>query len=396
MSKHTAYYQEAPVDQSDYPTLAEKFKIPYEVVFRCVEALQQTGEVPIMAFSGSTRERVRALAMALATDPPEATQDAPPEFVEVLYDSTNEKPYSVEELEAERVPELSNDLLNIRQATVQTVVTSYVEPATMADPSDVTETNFVDINDEFDPEETTERDEIVDHAAHGLMSAFSDSENCFIISDDGCCRINPDKPPSIEHSLVVVTNVLKLKDLGDAVEDKSSWMLGSIIAALEDYHGENFAVSQVCDTTTKAYNTVVTAVGVFKAFKQKRYKLSFSSHKEAHYAKIPDAHKRLILHKAETFKIGPKSIRALCSIAKTMEDDTTIRNIRSQKQALDLIAVYKKAKATYFIYDEGEWTWMEGLAGDPPEGKVVLNTKEKTAQVGNQILPISKRSNLKS
>jgi len=382
MSKHTAYYQEAPVDQSDYPTLAEKFKIPYEVVFRCVEALQQTGEVPIMAFSGPTRERVRSLAMALGTEPPEATQDAPQEQVgalaeppvEIIYDAKDEPN------EWER----------------ESIHSQHVNSTQIKDSSDVHETNFVDIDDEFDPEETTERDEVVDHAAHGLMSAFSDSENCFIISDDGCCRINQDNPPSIEHSLVVVANVLKLKDLGDAVEDKSSWMLGSIIAALEDYHGENFAVSQVCDSTTKAYNTVVTAVGVFKAFKQKRYKLSFSSHKEAHYAKIPDAHKRLILHKAETYKIGPKSIRALCSIAKTMEDDTTIRNIRSQKQALDLIAAYKEAKVTYIVYEEGEWTRVNGLAGEPPDGKIVLNTKEWTAQVGNQIIPIAKRSTLKS
>ena len=360
MTPHTVYYNEAPVDQSDYPALAEKFKIPYEVVMRCVEALEKTGEIPVMAFSGKTRERVKALASVLATEPPEAAQDAPQEPAEVLYDEADDTPH----------------------------VYDHERESTFAEVSE--------LPDEFDPEEATERDEIVDHAAHGLMEAFSDSEGCFIISDDGCCRINPDKPPTLQHSLVVVANVLKLKDLGTVVDDKSSWMLGSIISSLEDFHGENFSVSQVCDSTTKAYNTVVTAVGVFNAFKSKRYKLSFSSHKEAHYAKIPDAHKKLILHKAETYKVGPKSIRALCSIAKTMEDDTTIRNIRSQKQALDLIAAYKEAKVVYIVYEEGEWTRVSGLAGAPPEGKIVLNTKEWTAQVGNQILPISKQVALKS
>ena len=379
---HTVYFNEAPVDQSDYPALAEKFKIPYEVVFRCVEALEKTGEVPIMAFSGPTRERVRALAMALGTESPEVTQDAPQEPAEALAEPPVEIVYDAkdEPTEWER----------------ESIHSQHVNSPQTKDSSDVHETNFVDTADEFDPEQTSERDEIVDHAAHGLMEAFSDSEGCFIISDDGCCRINPDKPPTIQHSLVVVANVLKLKDLGTVVDDKSSWMLGSIISSLEDFHGENFSVSQVCDSTTKAYNTVVTAVGVFNAFKLKRYKLSFSSHKEAHYAKIPDAHKKLILHKAETYKVGPKSIRALCSIAKTMEDDTTIRNIRSQKQALDLIAAYKEAKVTYIVYEEGEWTRVNGLAGAPPEGKIVLNTKEWTAQVGNQILPIAKRSTLKS
>ena len=379
---HTVYFNEAPVDQSDYPTLAERFKLPYEVVSRCIEAMQQTKEMPIMAFSGPTRERVRALAMALSTEPPEADLDAAQQPVEVLYDAAEEQPYAIEDLEAVRKPEIPNDMTIIQGETVSDAVASFLESDNEA-------------NDEFDPEETTERDEIVEHAAHGLMDAFSDSEGCFIISEDGCCRINPDKPPTIQHSLTVVANVLKLKDLGTVVDDKSSWMLGSIIASLEDFHGENFAVSQVCDSTTKAYNTVVTAVCVFKAFKLKRYKLSFSSHKEAHYAKIPDAHKRLILHKAETFKIGPKSIRALCSIAKTMEDDTTIRNIRSQKQALDLIAAYKEAKVVYVVYNEGEWTRVTGLAGEPPEGKIVLNLKDWTAQAGNQIVQIQKRHTAK-
>lgn len=365
MTPHTVYYNEAPVDQSDYPSLAEKFKLPYEVVFRCVEALQETGSIPVMAFSGPTRVRVKALEQALGTDPPEAPQDAPREPVEALAEPQAEIACNASQVE-EFYKTLDANLEGLSEAL---------------HPED----------NEFDPEETTERDEIVDHAAHGLMEAFSDSEGCFIISDDGCCRINPDKPPSVQHSLTVVANVLKLKDLGSVVDDKSSWMLGSIISSLEDFHGENFSVSQVCDSTTKAYNTVVTAVGVFKAFKLKRYKLSFSSHKEAHYAKIPDAHKRLILHKAETFKIGPKSIRALCSIAKTMEDDTTIRNIRSQKQALDLIAAYKEAKVVYVVYDEGEWTRVTGLAGEPPEGKIVLNLKDWTAQAGNQIVQIQKR-----
>jgi len=370
MTSQTIYYNEAPVDQSDYPALAEKFKIPYEVVFRCVEALEKTGDIPVMAFSGPTRERVKALALSLSTESPKVAQDAPQEPAEALAEPPIEIVYN---------------------STMEDTIFEESEAAQA-----VSLIPSRDDDNEFDPEETTERDEIVEHAAHGLMAAFSDSDGCFIISDDGCCRINPDKPPTLQHSLVVVANVLKLKDLGTAVDDKSSWMLGSIISSLEEFHGENFSVSQVCDSTTKAYNTVVTAVGVFNAFKLKRYKLSFSSHKEAHYAKIPDSHKKLILHKAETYKVGPKSIRALCSIAKTMEDDTTIRNIRSQKQALDLIAAYKEAKVTYIVYDEGEWTRVNGLAGEPPEGKIVLNTKEWTAQAGNQILPIAKRSTLKS
>lgn len=366
MTPHTVYYNEAPVDQSDYPAIAQQFKIPYEVVFRCVEALEKTGEVPIMAFSGPTRERVRALAMALGTESPEVTSDAP--------DTISEQPEEI-----------------VYDSATETLGESdFAEAFTIVQRCDKTD-------ESFEPKDLTESDEVVNHAATGLMSAFSDSDGCFIVSDDGCCRINPDKPPSLNQSLVVVSNVLKLKDLGNVIDDKSSWMLGSIIASLEDFHGENFSVTQVCDATTKAYNTVATAVGVFRAFPT-RYKLSFSSHKEAHYAKIRKApsenlaSQKLILSKAESHKLGPKLIRALCSIAKTMEDDTVIKNIRSQKQAMDLIEAYREAKVVYIVYNEGEWTRVTGLAGEPPEGKMVIDTKNWTAQTGNQIVQIMKRA----
>ena len=368
MTNHTAYFNEAPVDPTDYPFIAAKFKLNYETVQRCVESLQQTGEIPVMAFSGSARERVKNLAAELTTNLTEETPET-----EIKVNSSPEESdisNSIEVYDHDREPQ-------------------------------ITKIQEFDAND-YAPEPSNAVDEIVDHAAHGLMAAFSNSENCFILSEDGCCRINTENPPTIEHSLIVVSNVLKLKDLGTVVDDKSSWMLGSIVAALEDFHGEDFSISQVCDTTTQAYNTVATAVGVFKAFKNKRYNLSYSCHKEAHYAKIHSdpvlnrQSQNLILHKAETYKIGPKSIRALCSIAKTMEDDTTIKNIRSQKQALDLIAAYKQAKVTYIVFEEGNWTRVNGLAGEPPEGKIVINTKEWTAQVGTTIVPITKTSISKS
>jgi hypothetical protein len=350
MPKHTAYYNEAPVDQSDYPSLAEKFKISYEIVNRCVESLQETGEVPVMAFSGTIRERVRALSEALSTNPPEVTQDEP----EVFYDAKDEEAENIEVLKP--VDQESDDF-------------------------------ELEIN---------LRDEIVDHAATALMQSFTDPEGCFVINIDGCCSINPNNPPTIETGYQAVNHILKLKELGDVVEDKSSWMLGSAIAALEDLFGEDFNVSQICAENELNYNTTYQSVNVFKAF-PKRFKLSFSHHQEAYFAKMnkdPEANKEsrdLVLGKAETYKLGAKQVRALCSIVKSMDgDDQVIKNIRSTQQANDLIAAYKAAKAQFVVFDEGVWITFTDAVDAVHEGKIVLNLKNNTATANNIVTEIKK------
>jgi hypothetical protein len=166
------------------------------------------------------------------------------------------------------------------------------------------------------------------------------------------------------------------------MEDKTSWMLGSIIDELENLHGENFEVGQVAETTDKSLNTIWTTVSVYRAFKKKRYKLSFSSHKEAFHQKIPDESKHLILHKAEVFKLGPKPIRHLACIVKTMGDDQVIKNIRSKQQAEDLILAHKSNKVTYLVFDDG-WRRISGTASSIPQGKVVIDLKNWTARANN-------------
>lgn len=337
------YYKGSIVTEDDYPELATEFKISYEVVFRCVEQLKLKKEVPINTFTGTTRERVRALASALTTSVTEVKDEAP---------------------EPHKEPK-------------EEVIYFLAEDDSQTEPESIEE------EESIDPPVVSEEDEIITHAASGLMSAFSDPQGCFIITPEGICTVNPANPPNLERSYEAVAHILKLKELGNVIDDKSSWMLGSSVVALENYHGENnFSVSQVCDETTKAYNTVVTAVGVFKAFPH-RYKLSFTHHKEAHYAKIPDDAKKLILSKAESHKLGAKQVRSLCSIAKTMDDDQTIRNIRSKQQAESLIEAYKANKVTYLVFEAGEWFRVKGLAGETPSGAVVINLKSWEASANN-------------
>lgn len=227
------------------------------------------------------------------------------------------------------------------------------------------------------------RDEIVERATFGLMGAMADSPS-FIITPNGLCTINPNNPPDLVHAYQVVAQVLKLRDLKDQLDDKSSWMLGSIISELRSYFGEAFEPSQVAELTEKSYNTIYTAEKVHEAFPPgKRYKISYSHHKEALFQKIPDESRHVILKKAETFGLGPKQVRSLGVIVKTMEDDQVIKNIRSKGQAEDLIATYKENKVRYFVFDGDGCTEILGSATSIPTGRLVLDATNKVWRKDN-------------
>lgn len=316
-----------------------------------------------MAFSGTTKERVKALSSALSITPPEISSGA----LFVVYNTENNEPETTE----------TTNIVNEETSTPK----ENNETDSQIDEIDVTVEQY---------------DEIVDHAATALMQSFTDPAGCFIINVDGCCEINPSNPPSIETAYQAVDHILKLKQLGDVVEDKSSWMLGSAIASLEELFGEGFNVSQICEQNELNYNTTYQSVNVFKAF-PKRFKLSFSHHQEAYFAKMnedPKANKEsrdLILGKAETYKLGAKQVRSLCSIVKSMDgDDQVIKNIRSSQQAADLIAAYKSAKAQFVIFDAGVWITFSDPVDALHEGKIVLNLKNHTATANGIVTEIKK------
>ena len=322
----TLYYQNCPIAEEDFSDLSERFRVPYNTVAEVVGQMREDGFPNWASYTGTIRERIGQMVDNITLEPESA------------------------------LPEPCQEL---------------------------TEESATEVLESLEPLPTSEEDDIVEHAAISLMQAMSETKTgSFIITEEGICKINREAPPSLIQSYEVVANVLKLRSLAPKMEDKTSWMLGSIIDELEDLHGENFEVGQVAEATDKSLNTIWTTVSVYRAFKKKRYKLSFSSHKEAFHQKIPDESKHLILHKAEVFKLGPKPIRHLACIVKTMGDDQVIKNIRSKQQAEDLILAHKSNKVTYLVFDDG-WKRISGTASSIPEGKVVIDLKNWTARANN-------------
>ena len=357
------YYQEAPLDESQYAEIAAKFKIPFEAVYRCINVFAETGEIPVMAFSGTTRQRVKELSAALSLSPPTENTMSLTTPEEVLYSSEEE---SFEESEAAQALQVFQE----------------------SDDTEESETN----------EEEEEADEVLNYAASSLMKTFSDPEGFFIIKDNGICIVNPKNPPSIEQSHVAISHALKLGELGKVIDDKSSYMIGSLVASMEDLHGEAFSISQVCPATEKAYNTIAQAVKTVRTFPNPISGLSYSHHQEMANNKIPKTKlrpdpmvtKKLLLNKAKTYKLGAKQLRSLCSVAKRMEDDTVIRNIRSHGQAMDLIIAYRGNKAQFLVYDQGEFVTFTDSVDSVHQGSIVINLKKLTATANGVVAEIKK------
>jgi len=328
------HYNNQPLREDDYTDLSNELKIPLPMIIEIAEAVKRGKKIPV--YSGTIGERIKAFSSSITTDvgqaPPEAAQASP-------------------------------------------------APQAMS-PSSIAE----QLATSAEPAPRGEREDVAEYASNQLMQVMTEGDGHFLVTDEGVCVVNQSNPPSLKKSYEVISNVLKLKELTVKMEDKGCWMLGSIVSSLEKYHGEAFSISQVSDQSEKSYNTIGTAVAVFNEFENKRYDVSFTHHKEAHYAKIDKNTKKLILHKAETHKLNSKHVRSLCQIVKTMDDDQVIVNIRSHEQAMTLIDAYKESKALYYIYNDGVWSWVNGLNGELPEGAVVLDAKNKKAYANGELM----------
>ena len=346
---NTVLWKDSVLIDEEFSEIAKKFKLSYALVAEVVDQLRQKGSVNLAQWAGTPRERIKEMLVEVFVDEEEATPD-----------------------DIGFVPLLDSAPAKASESPVET----------------------------SDPLPLTEAQEITSSAAIGLIQAMADTGNGhFNIEPDGCCTINRDNPPEITHAYQVVSNVLKLRQLGPAIDDKSAWMLGSVVASLEEYFGEDFSVSQVCEMTEQSENTIYQKVNVYKRFKDKRYNLSYSHHQEAHMSKLFNGDKprnaaaqELVLSKCESYGLNKNHVRDLCSIIKRMEDEQVVRNIRSKDQALALIDTYKENKVVYYVYDEGVWSEIKGLDGQVPQGKVVLDTKNKKAHVNGQTLDIVKPS----
>jgi hypothetical protein len=318
---NTVYLDGIPLEDDEIGAVSEEYAIPYDVVAELLAQYRNGKELNSNAYSGVVKNRVNGFISMLSRD---------------VADS----------LEAE--------------AFVNLEVVSKVDVAAVLS----------------DPEQIDDKEQ--DIAA--LMQIVTDpiSEH-FVIREGGQATLRMDNPPSLEQAYKVIDRIFVARDVTEKIDDYSTWLLGSITSELENHFGNQFDVSQVIEVSDKAYNTIVTAVSVFKEYNGRKFNLSFSHHKEAFYSKIEKADKDLILTKAEEIGLSAKNVRSLASICKKL-GNSVIVDLKSKDQVDDLIAACKDASVDYVTCDENN-LWKRTKSMTEPTAAIVINLKTNVIKI---------------
>jgi hypothetical protein len=318
---NTVYLDGIPLEDDEIGAVSEEYAIPYDVVAELLAQYRSGKEINSNAYSGVVKNRVNGFISMLSREVTDG-------------------------LEAEAFANLE--------------VVSKVDVAAVLS----------------DPEQIDDKEQ--DIAA--LMQIVTDpiSEH-FVIREGGQATLRMDNPPSLEQAYKVIDRIFVARDVTEKIDDYSTWLLGSITSELENHFGNQFDVSQVIEVSDKAYNTIVTAVSVFKEYNGRKFNLSFSHHKEAFYSKIEKADKDLILKKAEEIGLSAKNVRSLASICKKL-GNSVIVDLTSKDQVDDLIAACKDASVDYVTCDENN-LWKRTKSMTEPTAAIVINLKTNVIKI---------------
>lgn len=320
----TIYLDGIPLENDDLGAVSEEYAIPYDVIAELVAQYRNGKQVTSNAYSGVVKKRVEEFISMLSREAEEGLEAQSFAALEVV----SEVDVAAVLSQPEQIEEKQQDIAALMQ-----IVT----------------------------------DPIAEH---------------FVIREGGQATLRADNPPTLEQAYKVIDRIFVARDVTDKIDDYSTWLLGSITAELENYFGSQFDVSQVGEISDKAYNTIVTAVGVFKEYNGRKFALSFSHHKEAFYAKIEKADKDLILKKSEELGLSAKNVRSLASICKKM-GNSVIVDLSSKDQVDDLIAACKDASVDYVTCDEND-LWKRTKSMTEPSGKIVINLKTNTIKINGK------------
>lgn len=181
---------------------------------------------------------------------------------------------------------------------------------------------------------------IITAASNAMLTGL---EEHFTFNENGFIQISTDHVPTIEQTQQMLVRILSINEATTKIDNFSTWNLGSLLDQAINLYGEDFDMSEMIVSSEKAYNTMITALGVYRQFgDSKRPSLSFTHHKEVHYAKITEDEKDLALDIAEKMKLPTKILRKICTYIRhngsaalvgrefdTIDDLQAIINIKS-------------------------------------------------------------------
>ncbi len=142
--------------------------------------------------------------------------------------------------------------------------------------------------------------ELAKVAVGGLLDGLEDHFS--IDPESGFLVMRSDNLPTLQQADVLFERTMGIMRSADLLAEFGQWQIGALYDMFENRFGDEFDASNIPGCKDSAYNTVATALGTFRAFKNKRYQLSFTHHREAHYCAFDDEdEERSVMHKLMSY-----------------------------------------------------------------------------------------------
>lgn len=223
-------------------------------------------------------------------------------------------------------------------------------------------------------------------AATGLMAGFED--HVLIMPDSGFMVINEENPPTLEQAGEITRRLFLISQAAERLDEFGKWQRGSYLDSCENVFGDNFSVTQFVELSEKNYNTTITCLNTYRAFRSRRYNLSFTHHKEAHYSNLPqDDEDRTLMHRllriSERFQLSCAEQRKLFSYARNgydidnleesidwdleREDEPDGELIADRPALVDRVSV-REANRNYLFKYQRQWYHHRGVRDALPNG----------------------------
>jgi len=231
-------------------------------------------------------------------------------------------------------------------------------------------------------------------AATGLMSGYED-HLIMTGGDGGLLVVNNENPPTLEQAGDMVRRLFTISQAAANLDEFGKWNMGSLIFSFEETFGENFSISQFVEQTETNYNTTITCVSTYKAFRERRYRLSYTHHKEALFSKFPklgltDEERHTLMHRlmaiSERFQLSCSEQRKLFSYANNFgiepiteieeniappdrdpDEEQNPNMILDRSQLVDRVTVRDASRNYLFRFQNRLWHWR-GARGALPRG----------------------------
>ncbi|MCB1131297.1 MAG: hypothetical protein KDN05_09215, partial [Verrucomicrobiae bacterium] len=228
--------------------------------------------------------------------------------------------------------------------------------------------------------------EIIASVAAGTMLRGGMSDH-FSYTEDGLLVINGSNPPTLDQAYEMLQRTMDIKRTAGSLESYSGWTLGMLGSQMQEFFGENFSPDIVLGQTSRAYNTYITAVNVFRECWNVRGNypgLTFTHFKEVHYSTLAPEDKEFVLSESQRLGLSVAEQRKVKTFVRVygsegLKEDP-ITDLEDLRRRTETRAVNKRY--LFYLRSENRWYEYKGPFEHIPNGASPILNADTRATVG--------------